>query len=195
MLSATRPLVSRGAARLAASIRSKHTLPQLPYEYSALEPAISAEIMELHHSKHHQTYVNGLNTAEEQLKAALDAKDAKKAIELQAALKFNGGGHINHTLFWDNLAPTSNGGGKLNDGKLDELVSRDFGSLDELKKRMNAAAAGIQGSGWAWLVSAWHRIPCMTANDGPLRRESIQSQRSSALLPRPTRTLSSPWSR
>jgi Fe-Mn family superoxide dismutase len=156
MLSATRPFVARAgtaAAMAGRSVRTKHTLPQLPYEYSALEPAISAEIMELHHSKHHQTYVNGLNTAEEQMKAALEAKDAKKAIELQAALKFNGGGHINHTLFWENLAPTSNGGGKLNDGKLDEIVSRDFGSLDELKKRMNAAAAGIQGSGWAWLVS------------------------------------------
>lgn len=158
MLSATRPMIARGVAQAAAR-RSKHTLPKLPYEYSALEPAISAEIMELHHSKHHQTYVNGLNTAEEQMKAALEAKDAKKAIELQAAMKFNGGGHINHTLFWDNLAPTSNGGGKLNDGKLDELVSRDFGSLDELKKRMNAAAAGIQGSGWAWLVSL---VPGMT---------------------------------
>lgn len=83
------------ASKLSASVaRSKHTLPKLPYAYDALEPAISAEIMELHHSKHHQTYVNGLNTAEEQLKAALEAGDAKKAIELQAALKFNGGGEL-----------------------------------------------------------------------------------------------------
>lgn len=81
------------ASKLSASLaRSKHTLPKLPYSYDALEPAISAEIMELHHSKHHQTYVNGLNTAEEQLKAALEAGDAKKAIEVQAALRFNGGG-------------------------------------------------------------------------------------------------------
>merc|ERR1712093_46972 len=135
----------------AGTIRSKHTLPKLPYSYDALEPAISAEIMELHHSKHHQTYVNGLNAAEEELKTAVQASDVKKAIELQRAINFNGGGHINHTLFWENLAPTKNGGGKLNDGKLDELISRDFGSVDELKKRMNAAAAGIQGSGWAWL--------------------------------------------
>merc|ERR1712093_403092 len=116
----------------AGTIRSKHTFPKLPYSYDALEPAISAEIMELHHSKHHQTYVNGLNAAEEELKTAVQASDVKKAIELQRAINFNGGG-------------------KLNDGKLDELISRDFGSVDELKKRMNAAAAGIQGSGWAWL--------------------------------------------
>lgn len=76
----------------AAAARSKHTLPKLPYSYDALEPAISAEIMELHHSKHHQTYVNGLNAAEEQMKAAVESGDAKKAIELQAAFKFNGGG-------------------------------------------------------------------------------------------------------
>lgn len=81
------------AAKLAAvTSRSKHTLPKLPYSYDALEPAISAEIMELHHSKHHQTYVNGLNAAEESMLSALEAKDPKKAIELQAALKFNGGG-------------------------------------------------------------------------------------------------------
>lgn len=82
------------AAAAAQQARSKHTLPQLPYSYDALEPAISAEIMELHHSKHHQTYVNGLNTAEEQLKAAVEAGDAKKVIELQAAFKFNGGGKL-----------------------------------------------------------------------------------------------------
>lgn len=73
-----------------AAVRSKHTLPELGYAYDALEPAISAEIMELHHSKHHQTYVNGLNTAEEQLAEALKAQDTHKQIALQAALKFNG---------------------------------------------------------------------------------------------------------
>merc|ERR1712093_389589 len=161
----------------AGTIRSKHTLPKLPYSYDALEPAISAEIMELHHSKHHQTYVNGLNAAEEELKTAVQASDVKKAIELQRAINFNGGGHINHTLFWENLAPTKNGGGKLNDGKLDELISRDFGSVDELKKRMNAAAAGIQGSGWAWRGSGdeearplHHRQPGPSAHHDPASR-------------------------
>ncbi|KAL7005561.1 Superoxide dismutase [Mn], mitochondrial [Cystobasidiomycetes sp. EMM_F5] len=96
--------------------RSKHTLPALAYDYGALEPAISAEIMELHHSKHHQAYVNGLNAAEESMRQAIEAGDVRKAIELQPALRFNGGGHINHTLFWESLAPEKSGGGRLNDG-------------------------------------------------------------------------------
>lgn len=106
----------RAASTISQIVRSKHTLPKLQYEYSALEPAISAEIMELHHSKHHQTYVNGLNAAEDSLKQAVEAGDVKKAIELQPALKFNGGGHLNHTLFWENLAPTKQDGGRLPDG-------------------------------------------------------------------------------
>ncbi len=92
-----------------SAARSKHTLPDLSYDYGALEPAISAQIMELHHTKHHQTYVNGLNAAEEQLSEALHKKDVKSAIALQKAINFNGGGHINHTLFWENLAPPKQG--------------------------------------------------------------------------------------
>ncbi|CAB9523618.1 Superoxide dismutase [Mn], mitochondrial (Fragment) (Partial), partial [Seminavis robusta] len=79
------------------------TLPDLPYDYNALEPAISAETMTLHHSKHHNTYVTNLNVAMEKLDAAVTAGDASAIIGLQGALKFNGGGHINHTLFWENL--------------------------------------------------------------------------------------------
>ncbi|KAH9052719.1 Mn superoxide dismutase [Lactarius vividus] len=126
-----------------------HTLPKLPYAYDALEPHISAEIMELHHSKHHQTYVNGLNAAEE---AYFKAPSTRDKIALQAALKFNGGGHINHTLFWKNLAPVKEGGGKLKDGKLKAAIERDFGSVETFKKQFNAATAGIQGSGWGWLA-------------------------------------------
>jgi superoxide dismutase, Fe-Mn family len=116
----------------------------------ALEPHISGEIMTLHHTKHHQTYVNGLNAAEEQYASA---STPKARIALQSALKFNGGGHINHTLFWKNLAPASSDGGKLADGKLKELIDRDFGGLDNLKKELNTKTAAIQGSGWGWLVS------------------------------------------
>lgn len=86
------------------------TLPPLPYAYNALEPYISEEIMTIHHTKHHQAYVNGLNAAEA---AYAKAASAKERISLQQALKFNGGGHINHSLFWKNLAPTSAGGGQL----------------------------------------------------------------------------------
>jgi len=138
------PLVRAFAHRSAAI----HTLPKLPYAYNALEPYISAQIMELHHTKHHQTYVNGLNAAEE---AYFKAPSTREKIALQAALKFNGGGHINHTLFWKNLAPAKEGGGQLKDGKLKHALEHDFGSVDGFKKQFNAATAGIQGSGWGWL--------------------------------------------
>lgn len=146
----TRAAAAPAAVRL-TGVRAKHTLPDLPYDYGALEPAISGQIMELHHTKHHQTYVNGLNTAEEQLSEALSKKDTKAAIALQKALNFNGGGHVNHSLFWTNLAPQSQGGGQLESGKLKEAIDRDFGSLDQLKSKFNAQIAAIQGSGWGWV--------------------------------------------
>jgi superoxide dismutase, Fe-Mn family len=105
--------------------------------------------MELHHTKHHQTYVNGLNTAEA---AFVRATTPKERISLQPALKFNGGGHINHSLFWKNLSPAKEDGGKLPDGPLKKALVADFGSVEEFKKRMTAVTAAIQGSGWGWLV-------------------------------------------
>jgi len=129
-----------------------HTLPPLPYAYDALEPYISKEIMTLHHTKHHQTYVTALNAAEAQY---AKASSPKERIALQSALKFNGGGHINHSLFWKNLAPSPEKGGKggvLPEGTaFAKAVKEEFGSLDELKKKFNTATLGIQGSGWGWL--------------------------------------------
>ncbi|KAJ7029701.1 manganese superoxide dismutase [Mycena alexandri] len=128
-----------------------NTLPDLPYAYDALEPYISKQIMTLHHTKHHQTYVNALNAAEA---SYAKASTPKERIALQAALKFNGGGHINHSLFWKNLAPSSGKGGNggvLKDGPLKKAIDEQFGSLDNLKKEFNAATLGIQGSGWGWL--------------------------------------------
>ncbi|KAI0248959.1 manganese superoxide dismutase [Lactifluus subvellereus] len=125
-----------------------HRLPELPYPHNALEPYISTEIMKLHHLKHHQAYVDGLNAAEESYVKAPLTRDK---IALQPALKFHGGGHINHTLFWKNLAPVEQGGGKLSDGKFKAALERDFGSVDAFKKQFNAATVGIQGSGWGWL--------------------------------------------
>lgn len=90
----------RTRALTALSKRGKAVLPDLPYEYHALEPYISADIMELHHSKHHATYVNNLNIANEQLSEAANAGDVTKCIQLANVIKFNGGGHINHTIFW-----------------------------------------------------------------------------------------------
>ncbi|CAE6447849.1 unnamed protein product [Rhizoctonia solani] len=133
------------------------TLPDLPYAYNALEPFISEEIMTLHHKKHHQTYVNGYNTAVDNLNKLMgDPSAARKQIALQSAVKFNGGGHINHSLFWNNLAPAGKTGlkpdGTLETANLASSIERDFDSFSKFKERFNEAALGIQGSGWAWLV-------------------------------------------
>ncbi|KIP01183.1 hypothetical protein PHLGIDRAFT_20698 [Phlebiopsis gigantea 11061_1 CR5-6] len=162
---AARPRLTASFARAAASV---HTLPALAYAYDALEPHISAEIMTLHHTKHHQAYVAGLNAAEA---AYAQAATPRERIRLQAALKFNGGGHINHTLFWKNLAPAGAGGGELADGPLKEAIVRDFGSVEELKARVNAATAGVQGSGWGWVgySAATGKLEVVTtANQDPL---------------------------
>jgi len=126
--------------------------------------------MELHHTKHHQTYVNGLNAAEASL---AQAKTPKEVIALQPALKFNGGGHINHSLFWKNLSPTNADGGKLPDGPLKQALIADFGSIENFKKVMNTITAAIQGSGWGWLVrgsvfspSAADRSECAERHQG-----------------------------
>jgi Fe-Mn family superoxide dismutase len=129
-------------------VRSKHTLPDLPYDFNALEPVISAEIMKLHHQKHHNAYVTNLNIAEEKLHEAQAKNDVSAAIALLPALKFNGGGHINHSIFWKNLSP---GGGGEPEGDLRQAILDSFGSFDDLKNLMSTAAVGVQGSGWAWL--------------------------------------------
>ncbi|KAG7451547.1 manganese and iron superoxide dismutase [Guyanagaster necrorhizus] len=145
---ALRPALSHRSLGGAARLASLHTVPDLPYAYNALEPFISEEIMKLHHKKHHQAYVNGLNAAEEAYAKSTSTKDH---IALQSALKFNGGGHINHSLFWKNLAPASEEGGKIDNGPLKTLIERDFGSVEAFKKEFNAKTAAIQGSGWGWL--------------------------------------------
>lgn len=128
----------------------KYVLPELPYAYDALEPHISAEIMELHHSKHHQNYVNGANAALEKLEAARkDGSIAAVVTALSKDLAFNLGGHTNHSLFWENLGP--NGGGKPT-GALAAAIDADFGSFEEFQKHFAAAALGLQGSGWAVLA-------------------------------------------
>jgi Fe-Mn family superoxide dismutase len=124
-------------------------LPPLPYAYDALEPFISAQIMEIHHSKHHAAYVNNFNAAFKKLTAAEQGDNLDEVLALQQALKFNGGGHINHSIFWTNLAPAGTGGSPS--PALTDLLNTAFGSFDGFKEKMNAAAVGVQGSGWAWL--------------------------------------------
>lgn len=163
--SSLRPSLSRAFVASGASL---HTLPPLPYAYNALEPYISEEIMKLHHQKHHQTYVNGLNAAEE---TYAKSDSTREKIALQSALKFNGGGHINHSLFWKNLAPSNTDGGKLADGPLKKAIERDFGSVEDFKKKFNATTAAIQGSGWGWLgfnESSKKLEIVTTANQDPL---------------------------
>jgi len=150
------------------AVRAKHTLPDLPYDFNALEPAISADIMKLHHQKHHAAYVTNLNVAEEKLAEATHKGDIKTIIALQPALKFNGGGHINHSIFWTNLSPK--GGGEPN-GALLSQIKKDFGSVDEMKAALTAASVGVQGSGWGWLAvcKTSKRLKVITcANQDPL---------------------------
>lgn len=128
-------------------MRCKHDLPKLPYDYAALEPIICREIMELHHQKHHQAYVNNLNAAEDQLAEAQQKKDVTKIISLAPALRFNGGGHINHSIFWHNLSPEKSQ--PSNDLKC--AIEAQFGSLEALKKDLSTLTVAIQGSGWGWL--------------------------------------------
>jgi len=132
---------------------AKYTLPELPYDYSALEPHISATIMELHHSKHHQTYVNGANTTLDLLAEAREKGDFANINRLQKDLAFNLGGHTNHSIFWTNLSP--NGGDKPT-GDLEAAIDDQFGSFDAFRGQFTAAALGVQGSGWAGLF--WDSI-------------------------------------
>lgn len=126
-----------------------YTLPELDYAYDALEPHISAEIMELHHSKHHAAYVAGANAALEALEKARAAGTiGAEVTALSKNLAFHLGGHTNHSIFWKNLSP--NGGGTPT-GELAAAIDRDFGSFEAFQAHFNAAALGLQGSGWAVL--------------------------------------------
>ncbi|XP_073131067.1 superoxide dismutase [Mn], mitochondrial-like isoform X1 [Henckelia pumila] len=129
----------------------KLSLPDLPYPYDALEPTISADIMRLHHQKHHLAYVTNYNKALDHLDQAVSTGDAATVVKLQSAIKFNGGGHVNHALFWKNLAPVKEGGGEPPKGPLSAAIDNEFGSLEALIQKMNTEGAAVQGSGWVWL--------------------------------------------
>ncbi|MFM2412643.1 MAG: hypothetical protein RLZZ587_976 [Actinomycetota bacterium] len=130
-----------------------YTLPELTYDYAALEPHISARIMELHHSKHHAAYVAGANAALEQMEEAR-ATNAFGAInKLEKDLAFHLGGHINHSIFWTNLAPN---GDERPTGELAAAIDEFFGSFDAFQAHFNAASLGIQGSGWG--ILSWDPV-------------------------------------
>lgn len=150
----------------------KFTLPNLPYEYNALEPVISAEIMQLHHQKHHNAYVTNLNAALEKYEAAEKNEDLETMVSLQPAIRFNGGGHINHSIFWTNLAPKSQGGGEAPKGELAAQIEKQWGSLAAFIEKFNAIAGPVQGSGWCWLgynKEAKNLLIATCANQDPLQ--------------------------
>jgi len=128
---------------------AEYTLPDLSYDYGALEPHISARIMELHHDKHHAAYVKGANGALEKLAEARDRENFDNLPALERSLAFNLSGHVLHSLFWKNLAPKAGGQPQ---GELARALRRDFGSFDKFRKQLTAAAGSIMGSGWAALV-------------------------------------------
>lgn len=130
-----------------------YALPDLPYDYAALEPYISGEIMELHHDKHHSTYVKGINTAVEQLAEARDAESFGSLSTLEKNLAFHLGGHVNHSVFWPNMSPD---GGDKPTGELAQVIEEYFGGFDKFRAHFEANALGVQGSGWS--VLTWDMV-------------------------------------
>ena len=126
-----------------------YSLPELQYDYAALEPNISARIMELHHSKHHATYVAGANSALEQLAEAREKGEFGNIPKLSKDLAFNLGGHTNHSIFWNNMSPE---GGDKPEGELAAAIDDFFGSFDGFRGHFTASAMSLQGSGWAVLA-------------------------------------------
>lgn len=151
-----------------------YTLPELPYAYDALEPFFDEETMHLHHDKHHQTYVNNLNAAIEKHPEFFD-KTVEELVayldrlpeDIRVAVRNNGGGHLNHTMFWEWLAPNAGGAPT---GDIAAAIDEAFGSFDDFKAEFKAAATGRFGSGWVWLVLDYGKLKVVsTANqDNPI---------------------------
>ena len=135
----------------------KYTLPEMPYAYDALEPHIDAKTMEIHHTKHHQTYTDKLNAALEKCSSEVQNKDIEELLgdlnqvpeDQRGAINFNGGGYDNHKLFWTSMKP--NGGGEPG-GAIADAINDSFESFSSLKETFSSKTATIQGSGWGWLV-------------------------------------------
>ncbi|OBT82960.1 hypothetical protein VE02_08186 [Pseudogymnoascus sp. 03VT05] len=134
---------------------TKFALPKLPYAYNALEPYISEQIMTLHHSKHHQAYVTNLNGALNSQATASTTNSIVQQVHLQEAIRFNAGGNINHTLFWENLTPAAGTAASPVSSEAPSLIAAltsQWGSVDGFKRKFEEILLGLQGSGWGWLV-------------------------------------------
>ena len=153
----------------------KYTLPEMPYAYDALEPHIDAQTMEIHHSKHHQKYTDGMNGALEKLSPELQEKDIEEILsnikqvpdDVKGAINFNGGGYDNHKLFWNSMK--QNGGGEPT-GAIADAINDSFGSFAEFKELFSSKTAPIQGSGWGWLV--------YNPNSGKVEYKAMSNQTS-----------------
>ena len=128
---------------------SRYRLPDLSYDYGALEPHLSGKVMELHHDQHHRKYVEGANEAIDQLLEARHQEHFERIAALEHSIAFNVSGHVLHSLFWQNLSPR---GGGAPQGPLAEALGRDFGSFEHFKKQLTAVASSVMGSGWAALM-------------------------------------------
>jgi len=133
--------------------RGEYALPPLPYDYDALEPHIDARTMQIHHDRHHAGYVRGLNRALAELAGIRSGSgDASLIQHWSRELSFHGGGHINHTLFWEGMAPPdAGGGGRPRDG-LAQAIDASFGSFEAFSTHFKAASGAVEGSGWGWLA-------------------------------------------
>jgi Fe-Mn family superoxide dismutase len=132
--------------------KGEFVLPPLPYAPEALEPHIDKATMELHHGRHHQAYVTGLNRALRELKDIREGGNAALVQHWSRQLSFHGAGHVNHAIFWRTMAPAGQGGGGAPTGDLAAAITRDFGSFDAFSAHFKAAAQQVEGDGWAWLV-------------------------------------------
>lgn len=130
-----------------------YVLPDMPYDYGALEPAITGEILELHHSKHHAAYVQGANDTLDRLAETRSTGDFSALVGLEKTFAFNLSGHVLHTIFWQNLSPE---GGDRPDGELSAAIDEHFGSFEAFGKQLSSATATVQGSGWG--VLAWEPL-------------------------------------
>jgi Fe-Mn family superoxide dismutase len=151
-----------------------HALPPLPYDFGALEPHIDTQTMQIHHGKHHQAYVNNLNTALEkhpdlQSKTVEDLLKGINSVpeDIRTAVRNNGGGHANHTMFWQIMGPQAGGAPS---GALGDAIKSSFGSFDAFKEQFGKAAVGRFGSGWAWLIDAGGKLVIESSanQDSPL---------------------------
>jgi superoxide dismutase, Fe-Mn family len=156
---------------------TKHTLPPLPHDVTALEPHVDAQTMEIHHGKHHQAYVNNLNAALDKHPELYETtlNDLLRGItrvpdDIRTAVRNHGGGHHNHSLFWTIMAPAGKGGGGEPSGALADAIKQAFGGFAAFKEQLSSAAVSRFGSGWAWLAFAGGKLEVFsTANqDSPL---------------------------